>query len=461
MADACSTTVNHPEPPIQSIKLSRNAFAVALRHGRGAAVMHVQEHGLDGVEDLVLAACLENQCYDRQCEGSRAAWMFGFYEGTPAYGRFAEAILAAMSQSTDDYDGDQQRELASLMGRDGDLEAAAALRAHVWGQTFSADRVLGAGAIRDLDGLPAIVEIARRLGKVLQQDSGAWVDTLDYLVNDTFPFDDVFAELKRVATGDAAVASYVGKEEAERIASNNRPDWSNEDPAASAKRRGEEFMRKNPVDAILAASSRKSLGRGQFMQFGRWASEEDLNRILDRLRVENEPEACEKLLCVFRKRPLPCLDDRVWALASHSSADVRNAAAVALSHTSDPRVRKLALERLNDPGFSSDYSEELDLFKNNYQPGDETLILAALERQTVDGDEAHYLASSAIGVCRSVDSPVLAGVAEWVYRTNPCGICRQQVVEKLQEWGCLPPHIAAECRHDALEDLRKLMQGQS
>ncbi|ATQ77840.1 hypothetical protein CR152_27555 [Massilia violaceinigra] len=460
MADACSTPANFPERPIQSTNLSRDAFAVALRHGRGAAVLHVQEHGLDGVEDLVLAACLENQCYDRQCEGSRAAWMFGFYKGTPAYGRFAEAILTAMSQSTDDYDSDQQRELASLMGRDGDLEAAAALRAHVWGQTFSADQVLGAGAIRDLDGLPAIVEIARRLGKVLQQDPGAWVDSLHFLVDETFPFDDVFAELKRVAAGDEAVAAYVGKEEAERVAGNNRPDWSTEDPAASAKRRAEEFMQDNPLDAILAASTSKSGGRGRFMQFGRWASKEDLNRILARLRIESEPEACEKLLCVFRKRPLPCLDESVWALASHSSADVRNAAAVALSHTSDPRVRNLALERLGDPGFSSDYSEELDLFKSNYQPGDETLILAALERQTVDGKEAHYLGSSAIDVCSSVDSPALAGVAEWVYRTNPCGICRQRAVEKLQEWNRLPPHIAAECRHDALEDLRELMREQ-
>ncbi|MDQ1813206.1 hypothetical protein RBA41_07815 [Massilia sp. CCM 9210] len=279
MDDACSTPANFPERPIQSTNLSHDAFAVALRHGRGATVMHVQEHGLDGVEDLVLAACLENQCYDRQCEGSRAAWVFGFYKGTPAYGRFAEAILTAMSQGIDDYDGDQQRELASLMGRDGDLEAAAALRAQVWGQTFS--------------------------------------------------------------------------------------------------------------------------------------------------------------------------------------ADVRNAAAVALSHTNDPRVRKLALERLNDPGFSSDYSEELDLFKNNYQAGDETLILAALERQTVDGWEAHNLGSCAIEVCSSANSPALSGVAEWVYRTNPCSICRQRAVEKLQEWNRLPPHIAAECRHDALEDLRKLMQGPS
>ncbi|CUI08837.1 hypothetical protein [Massilia antarctica] len=449
-----------PGASIQSTKLSRESFALALRHGRGAAAMHVRAHGLDGVDDLVLAACLENQTYDRQCEGSRAAWIYSLFKGTPAYPRFAAAILTAVASSTDDDDGDQQRELASLMGRDGHLEAAAALRACVWGQTFSADRVLGAVPIRNLDGIPPIVEIARRLGKVLRQDPGAWVDSLYSLIDDPFPFDEVFAELKRVAAGDEAVAAYVAKEEAERLASDNRPDWPNDDPAARAKRRGEEFMRDNPLETILAACMNKSGGRGRFLQFGRWASEDDLSRILDRLRVESEPETCKKLLWVFRRRALPCLDERVFALASHGSTGVRNAAAVALSHTSDARIRKLALERLNDPDFSSEYSEELDLFKNNYQSGDETLILAVLERQRVDGDEAHYLGTCAIDVCNSVDSPALAGVAEWVYRTNPCAICRQHAVEKLQEWKRLPPHIAAECRYDALENLRNLVREQ-
>jgi hypothetical protein len=54
-------------------KLSRDGFQRALKEGRGAARMHVLAHGLDGVEDLVLRACLENQAYDRQCEDQRAA----------------------------------------------------------------------------------------------------------------------------------------------------------------------------------------------------------------------------------------------------------------------------------------------------------------------------------------------------------------------------------------------------
>ncbi|NHZ87748.1 hypothetical protein F2P45_01680 [Massilia sp. CCM 8733] len=443
------------ESPIQPTKLSREAFAAALKHGRGAVVMHVREHGMDDVEDLVLAACIEDRCFDRQCEGSRAGWMYSLFKGTPAYHRFVGPILAALANSTDDRDADQLRELASLMGRDGDLEAASALRSFVWAQTFSADSVLGAAALCALDGIPAVVEMARRLGKVVQQDPDAWVDTVDRLTDDALPFDDVFAELKRVAAGDEAVAAYVAREEA-RIARDAAHDRSPESEAARTKRRGEEFMSQNLCDTILAAAARKSTGRGLFLQFGRWAGEEDLTRILDHLRVEPDPKVAEKLLWIFRRATLPYLDEHVWELASHSAIDVRNAAVRALSNLSDARVRELGRARLGDPGFSSEFSEEIELFKNSFQPGDETLILAALERQPVDGDDAHALASSAIDVCTSVRSPALAGVAQWVYRTNPCSICRRQAVELLLEWDCLPAHIAAECRHDASEDLRAL-----
>ncbi|NHZ39258.1 hypothetical protein [Massilia aquatica] len=411
---------------------------------------------MDDVEDLVLAACIEDQCYDRQCEGNRAEWMYSLFKGTPAYPRFAGPILTALASSVDDYDGDQLRELASLMGRDGDLEAACALRSFVWAQSFSADTVLGAAALCALDGMPAVLEMARRLGEVVQQDPDAWVDTVDRLTGYALPFDAVFAELKRVAAGDEAVAAYVAREDA-RIASDAAHDRPPESQAARTKRRGEEFMKQNPCDAILAAATRESAGRGYFLLFGRWAGEEDLIRILDHLRVEPDPKVATKLLWIFRRATLPYLDEHVWELASHSDIGVRNAAVMALSNLSHPRVRALGHARLGDPKFSSAFSEEIELFKNSFQPGDETLILAALERQSVDGDEAHALGSRAIDVCISVRSPALAGVALWVCRTNPCSVCRRQAVELLQEWDCLPAHIADECRYDASEELRALI----
>lgn len=38
-------------------------------------MQYVQQHGLAGVADEVLAACLQNQAYDPQCEDGRAPWL--------------------------------------------------------------------------------------------------------------------------------------------------------------------------------------------------------------------------------------------------------------------------------------------------------------------------------------------------------------------------------------------------
>lgn len=416
--------------------------------------MHVRDHGLDGVEDLVLAACLEDQCYDRQCEGSRAEWTYDLFKGTPAYARFAGPILAALARSTDDDDGDQLRELAGLMACGGDLQAASALRSFVWKQAFSDDSVLGAIQICALDGMPAAVELARRLGTVLQDDPEASVDNLSRLIEDALPYDAVLAELKRVAGSDVAVAAYVVMEE------ENNPGAGQEsgqyDLAAREQQRKDAFMSEYPIDVILAAASGKKRGNYRFLDFGRWACKADLDRVLDRLHIENDTDACERLLWVFRKAPLPRLDERVWELASHSVPEIRYAAVVALSGISHPRVHELARTRLADPEFSSDVFEDVELFKNNFQAGDEVLILAALERQAVDGTQAHALGCSEIEVCTSASSPALAGVAQWVYRTNPCAICRREIVELLLEWRCLPADIALECRFDALKKLRDL-----
>lgn len=450
---------NFSESLIQSTKLSREAFARALRHGRGCVVTHLRDHSMDGVEDLVLAACIEDQSHDRQCEDSRADWLYSFFKGTPAYPRFAETILAALAQGNDDghfdYDGAQVRHLASLMGRDGDLEAADRLRAFVRGQTLSDNGLPGASALCAVDGLSAVVDIARRIGQVLQQDPEAWFHTLESLTDDVLSFDDTFAELKRLAPDDPAIAAYVAREDA-RIAEEAAPERPAQEQADASKRYGDDFMRENPVESIIEAAAGKSAARGLFNRFGRWAAQEDVDRILDHLREQRDPDICKKLLWVFRSATLPRVDARVWELASHASAEVRNAAVVALSGVTDPRVRELGMARLRDPGFSSEFSDAIALFKYNFEPGDEALILSALERQTVDDDAAHALGSSALDVCASVGSPALGGVAQWIYRTNPCTICRQMAVERMQEWDCLPADIAAECRYDASDEVRAL-----
>jgi hypothetical protein len=43
---------------------------------------------------------LKNPVYDRQCESSRAAWLYSLFAGTKEYPRLASVILSALQEET-------------------------------------------------------------------------------------------------------------------------------------------------------------------------------------------------------------------------------------------------------------------------------------------------------------------------------------------------------------------------
>jgi hypothetical protein len=71
-------------------KLSLTDFTRALKNGHGSALRQAHAHGLEGLEEAVLNACLENQAYDPQCEGARGTWMFELIRNSSAYPHFSE-----------------------------------------------------------------------------------------------------------------------------------------------------------------------------------------------------------------------------------------------------------------------------------------------------------------------------------------------------------------------------------
>jgi hypothetical protein len=105
--------------------------------------------------------------------------------------------------------------------------------------------------------------------------------------------------------------------------------------------------------------------------------------------------------------------------------------------------------------FSADDDDAIALFLMNYQPGDEALILSKLERLAVDDDTAHAFGKWVNKLCSEHDLTELAPLAEWVYRTNPCTICRNSAFERLEKMDRLPAQIACEYPHDAERHTRQ------
>ena len=419
--------------------------------------MHVKQYGLAEVVDPVLASCLKDPAYDRQCERSRAAWLFEMFRGTPQYARFAVAIRSALAHETEHYDVEHLCELLALMGRDGDAAAATALRGHVLDQSFSADHTqAGCHALVVLDGGPAVVELVRRFARILAESPEAYMPSLEYLCDGTDVLPQAETTLRELAPADGAIQAFLRNREAVDARSQDAPEVGPErrQQAIRERNRGRYPLEKILEDATAGAGDRPS----RYMTFGRYATAAELNTVLQRLATEADPKACLRLLWVFRRASLPAIPPRIWEFTRAEDGAMRAAAIEALAQVRDPRIGEFGRAKLRSPEFRAGDSEVLDIFIRNYQPLDEELIMAALERLKPGDDDAHALGSAILDICERNASPALAAMLEWVYRTNPCTICRESAVKHLMDMGCLASGIAEECLHDASEDVRRLVQ---
>jgi hypothetical protein len=75
--------------------LPRREFARALRLGLGRARIDVRRHGLEGREDLLVAACLRNPTRDTQLEGNLDGWLLDIARDGGATGVVRRAVLDA------------------------------------------------------------------------------------------------------------------------------------------------------------------------------------------------------------------------------------------------------------------------------------------------------------------------------------------------------------------------------
>jgi hypothetical protein len=376
-------------------RLPPDAFRKALAEGRGAALMHALVHGLVGVEQLVLAACLREQAYDAQCEGHRASWLYRMFGDAPEYDLFSRRIVAELKNISEDSSAEQLCELASMMARDGDEEVKSALRSFVWGQDFTnGDMAAGCHAIALVDGLAAISEIARRYGRALLIYPHALVDSIEDLTADPQACASAFAHLSRLAHTDTAVATYVERERQEMARRAANAQEAPTEKAARHERNRSDILTQFPLAEVFAAAGRHENGKGRFSRFGRWSDDAARAAVLERLRVEPDIEVCLRLLWVFSRAAPPSIPERLWDFAVHDDVRVRDAALTALSHVSDRAVGEFGRRYLAERPFTPDDASVIELFSVNYEAGDEDRIMQALAGLQPDEEDAHYLGMS-------------------------------------------------------------------
>lgn len=439
--------------------LTKEEFAAAVRAGRGRAYLHVRQFGLSGVADMVLAACLQDQSYDPQCEGSRAAWLFSMFDGAKESPTFSCAIVDALEHATNTWDSQQLCELAALMGKGGDARARDALRTRALRQAEAAsnDLWVGAESLMSIDGIDAVPDLARRYGRVLGDDPKRWPPCIDDVTKDSVLIIQSETILQELAESDADIRSYLTYWQHEKIERANRASGLKRTPEEMKEVVRERSRRELPLEKILLdAAAEKGDMPGRYMRFGKCATAEELATVLRRLDEETVEGVCKRLLWVFRRAPLPTVPPKIWDLSASPTDEIRWAALEALAQVRDPRVGELGRSRLLSHQFADADSAIIDLFVRNYLPGDEQLIMEALQTLTPTADNAHGLCWSLLDIADHNNTASLLALLNWAYETTPCTNCRLRALKHIRDLGGLGSDIIQECLFDADEDIRQL-----
>ncbi len=439
--------------------MNRKQFKSAVKKGLGRAKVEILNKGLDDYVDLVLAACLSQQCYDTQSEPSRAKWLFELFQHSDYYPKFQTDILSALTNSHDERDLEQLFDLAYWMAKLGDKKAKKILRQQTFKiaceDTYSRNG-LGAEELLKLGKKKDLLKLAKIYSQRLKLGEDDCHIPFDQFIYPKKQIARSLSVLKKHAQADPDIQTclnYLQTHYANDIAGKNtiyQQNWEQQKQL---------FREKYPLaQIILRASNKEGKFPGLYARFGRCATPEELEYIFVLLLKTHKKSVRKRLLWVFSRTAIPRWDKRLlkWAASKHSG--LKWAATTALGRIQDRRIYQFAKKQLVQHGLNGDYWSGLDLFLHNYGKAVPKLLMQALSQLEVDEeDEHHGLASSIIKLTENNPDPKLFKALEWVYENTPCSFCRCEALQQLKHLKKLRPHIKREAAFDSHKKIRQLV----
>lgn len=433
------------------MRLTRTAFASAIRKGLGRALLYATQYGIDAVNDIVLDACLHNLSYDRQCEPSRAWWLFCFFKDTRYYDAFRASLIKALDTETETYDLDQMCDLLKEMAADGDKVAKQALYHYVKKQAaMPGSDEIGIDTWIELEGAKGLIALARLFGRRLQKDPK------DSPYQYYFGTDKSERSLKQSLFNAAQQYPYVGV-----YWSYLKRSGAFKPPLTPARwkiirKNRRRITRKHHTFSGIVNDAQNGVGEypGHYVSFGQYATARELEKIHTLLIAEPDNDIRMRLLWVFRRARLPHVDKKILLWANGTHEGLRAAAISALAQVSDRRIRRLAIAKVKAGEILGADNEAIDLFLNCYRRGDAELIANALCSARPEAGEAHCLGFSITGLAERYHDDALKNALRWTYENNPCTNCRYLIITELDRIGRLDARMINECRYDASEETR-------
>ena len=367
--------------------------------------------------DVLLAACVENLQFDRQCEENRAEYMIRLLKIARLETEARGAILRALPTSEEGRDRDWTIDLLEVLAKEGDETAWSTLRDLAAGGNERAEDNL---ATTDDAGLTWVTEyVLPRLPDDERYRIGFWLP--DEESNDRT---DLQRRLRVLVS-----------------------EWEAE---CETTRR----QRPPPKPSTRTFLQRLDAGKGEYagaFDFAHEASPRLWRAAARRFLRENRARPLRVYASLCRHRPWPL---SLAPLFRHAMHPLRGRVVRRVLGTLDsPAVRRFGLGLLRRRPLPWD---ALRILRSSLRPGDEPAILTALVSvERGDVGTRHDPALDAVDLFRKHPSLAWQSSAEWIFLHSPCSLCRSSAVNWMAEHGHLPEWIVEEAPYDAEPEIRK------
>jgi hypothetical protein len=420
--------------------LTPEQFRDALQKGLGRALLHVREHGTEGLEEIILDGCLHNYCEEPIFEGSRGSWLMKMIDGNNNSSYYLERVIDAATISSEYWDTIQLCDLLLHFAEQGDSKARAALYESFDRQIFG-DSWPGGPDIIYLDGIEGMLHIAEVVG-VRMRDDDAYneADSMLNIACERYGEKEVLGALKDRAGISANVQTYM-----ERI-EQDRQEWE----------AGRNNRIESTLESILAEIEAETRATYRLRTFGEKADPEVIEVLFEKMLAEQRLPQLLRYLWVFERRAVPALVPRLFDLAFSKDKKIRQAVLRVLSNVQHPDVRALAI-RLLESYDSPVLEEAMGVLSSNYQSGDHRVIMATLDRFS-EHSAIHGIGIAVRKLAEQNQHPDLKPTLLWMYETTPCSYCRLHTVELLIARNETPRELLDECRWDCREETRELAE---
>jgi len=412
----------------------KRSFFNALKRGTGEAYIIAREHSTIDFSALIIKGAVKNYAYDGQAENSRARYIWDIISLSPQREKIRHAVLDALAtEQTDTWSLTHLFDLVKLYAQQGDQEARQAIYDRFLHHPIDYSDWVGYCEILELDGMDGLMFIAEKFGKYIDTMETSWQDnSIIRHFQQNSPQLNVWQELEKASETNMFIRKYL--------------DCIQRTEENSKKHIRERQVFKDIIDEVL--HSDPYIWRNKL-------TDVELTLIANRLLIEKNKGALEKLLYVFNYNRFPFDSEYILTLAKQrptSRNRIVEFAVCALKYFQSDRIREFALDKISTAKNPIPY---IDILTSNYQKNDYTL-LTAIALKLNGADIIENLAISYIDIFTANKTQDCKEPLEVLYGKMNCGIHRHSILEILKENNVMSDRIQQEIHYDSYAESREL-----